>query len=86
LDLKMPGINGYEVLKYIKQLHRSIKVLILSGSPLRKEYSKTEDQLFPDRLDYEKLVENLADGFINKPFDVEAVLTKIKELAGKKTP
>ena len=80
LDLKMPGINGYEVLKYARKFHPGVKVLVLSGSPLRPEQQKSEDQIFPSGADYERLIAQEADGFINKPFDVDEVLKKMKTI------
>ena len=78
LDLKLPGISGYEVLKYVKKVLPAIKIIVLSGSPLRPGAMRTEEQVFPSGGNYEGLVSQLADGFINKPFDVEEVLSQIK--------
>lgn len=70
LDLKMPGINGYEILKYIKEEYPATKVLVLTGSPIDREILN----------DYKNTTLKLADSVINKPFDAERVLSKIKEL------
>jgi CheY-like chemotaxis protein len=32
LDLKMPGANGFDVLKWIRQQHFDLRVIVLSGS------------------------------------------------------
>lgn len=67
LDLKMPGINGLEILKTIKAEKIKAKVIILTGSlaVINKEFSD---------------ILKLADGVISKPFAVEVVLAKIREL------
>jgi|GEM_PF-612078 len=80
LDLKMPGINGYEVLKYAKKLHPEVKIVVVSGSPLQPGADKPEEQIFPGTAGYDRLISQLADGFVNKPFEVETILAKIREL------
>jgi len=34
LDLHMPGVDGFEVLKYLQEHRRSLPVVLLSGMPL----------------------------------------------------
>ena len=80
LDLKLPGINGLDIFKSVKDKHARLKVLILSGRPLIKQWFKEETGVIEDK---EQDLLKLADGFINKPFDVKAVLAKVKELTGK---
>jgi len=77
LDLKLPGLNGYSVLKNIKESNNSLKVLVLSGRPLGEVLLK-EDGVTQDE---EEKVLNMADLVINKPFKVESFLKKVKELA-----
>ncbi len=77
LDLKLPGLNGYEVLKSIRKTAKPLKVLVLSGRPLGEPLLK-EDGVSQDE---EEKVLNMADIVINKPFIVENFLQKIKELA-----
>ncbi|HLN22283.1 MAG TPA: response regulator [Bacteroidales bacterium] len=54
LDLTMPGINGFEVLKQLKRINPAVKVIVASADV----QSMTRDQAFREG----------ADGFINKPF------------------
>ena len=77
LDLKLPGINGYGVLKGIRKTVKSLKVLVLSGRPLGEPLLK-EDGVSQDE---EEKVLNMADIVVNKPFLVENLIQKVKELA-----
>ena len=77
LDLKLPGLNGYGVLKGIRKTVKPLKVLVLSGRPLGEPLLK-EDGVSQDE---EEKVLNMADIVINKPFMVENLLQKIKGLA-----
>jgi DNA-binding response OmpR family regulator len=77
LDLKLPGINGYGVLKGIRKTLKTLKVLVLSGRPLGEPLLK-EDGVSQDE---EEKILNMADLVINKPFMVENFLQKVKELA-----
>ncbi len=84
LDLKMPVMRGEEVLKYVKEKHPLIKVIVLTGSPRPKnilQQQQEEEILFMNGNANNDILK-LADSVINKPFDVEKMLTKIKELAG----
>lgn len=77
LDLKLPGLDGYNVLKSIKKTEDPVKVLVVSGRPLRdplfKETSASKHE--------EEMALNLADLVINKPFKVENFILKVNELA-----
>lgn len=80
LDLKMPGINGYEVLKYARRVHPGIRVLVVSGSPWHGENFHAENQVFlTGESDARQLVSE-ADGFIGKPFDVNDILKKVETI------
>jgi sigma-B regulation protein RsbU (phosphoserine phosphatase) len=66
VDVRMPGMNGFEVLKKIKALYPDTEVIIMTGSVSNPE---------------EKLVEALRERafyFINKPFE-KAVLETLVE-------
>ncbi|MDP8233706.1 MAG: response regulator [Candidatus Saelkia tenebricola] len=75
LDLKIPGVNGYDVLKTIKEKCLKTKVLILTGSPM--VYN-----ILLKKVDKKKML-NLADTVIYKPFNVMFVLDEIKRLLHK---
>jgi CheY-like chemotaxis protein len=65
IDLKMPGINGLEVLKKVKQIRPEIEVIILTGhgSPADEEQCR--------RLG--------AFGYLQKPVDIEKLSELIKQ-------
>lgn len=83
LDLRMPGIDGYEVLRIIKKEHVAVKVIILTGAPLDNDVlQKCGDK---DKYkDIENLSKNdllkLADTVLSKPFDMEILFKEIKSL------
>ncbi len=78
LDLKIPGMNGYEVLNFIKNKGLPVKVLVLTGNAFSGGVS--QEELNSENTEIKEKLLNLADGVINKPFDVASLLRKIKEL------
>jgi DNA-binding NtrC family response regulator len=64
-DLKMPGMSGAQLLTAIKQKRPDLPVIVISGYNVGTSESK--------------LVEGLADGFINKPFK----MAHIQEILGR---
>lgn len=64
LDLKMPGIHGLEVLRWIKQFHPKIQVIILTGHGTER--------------DEEKARELGAFDYLKKPVETESLVKKIK--------
>jgi DNA-binding response OmpR family regulator len=77
LDLKLPGLNGYGVLKNVRTRVIPVKVLVLSGRPLGDALLK-EDGV--SQGEEEKIL-SMADLVVNKPFMVQHLIQKIKELA-----
>lgn len=63
LDFMMPGTDGIEILKFIKQIDLSIEVIILSGRA--------------DSCIVEEVMKNGASGYIMKPADLGEVIIKI---------
>ena len=70
LDIKMPGMDGIELLNYIKKLDPTISVIIISGHA--------------DTPIVVQAVQGGADDFIVKPFDVEMVEICIHKTMEKK--
>lgn len=67
LDYKLPGENGGDVLRKIKAISPALSVFLVSGRPQLEKY-----------LEEEKLT-GLVAGIMNKPFDVETLLEKLKK-------
>lgn len=67
LDLKMPGIDGYQVLNYIREHeeHAQAKVLVISA--------ETREGL-------ERALQEGADDVLPKPFDNSELLDKVKAM------
>lgn len=66
LDFKIPGLNGVELLRRIKNKSKSSKVFIITGKPFIEKF-----------LEEEKLGGFIA-GYMNKPFEIEKLIEKIK--------
>ena len=69
LDVKMPRMNGFEVLKFIKEKHPTTKVVMLTGLGDVK-----------DAIESKKLG---AEGFVGKPCDLVDLLTTIEQVLSK---
>jgi CheY-like chemotaxis protein/cytidylate kinase len=65
LDLKMPGIDGIEVLRRVKQDHPAVEVIILTGHGSKKE-EETAMQLG-------------AFAYLRKPVDIELLTSTMKQ-------
>lgn len=71
LDMKMPGVNGVEVLKFVHAQSSQTKVVVVTGY----------DDQFRD------VVEQLGvDGFLTKPFGIEALTSLVEDLLSGKRP
>ena len=69
LDVRMPNLDGYEVLTQVKILYRSTKVIMITGHADLTQAMKSKKMG--------------ADDFIEKPFDIDYVMTSVRRsLAG----
>ena len=66
LDLTMPGLSGEEILLRLQRLKARQKIIIMSG------YGEEETM--------QRCAELGAVGFISKPFELQAVVTKLQSL------
>jgi DNA-binding NtrC family response regulator len=64
IDIKMPNIDGLEILKQIKQKRPELKVVVITG------YKSIETAAEASRLG--------ASGYIVKPFDAKEILITVK--------
>lgn len=68
LDMKMPGVNGVEVLKFIHAQSPSTKVVVVTAYDVQ----------------FQELVEQLGvDGFLIKPFGIQALTSTIEEVLAR---
>jgi len=89
LDLKMPGMDGKEVLAILKNEHKFLEVIILTGhGSVDSAVECTKLGAFgylPKPYELEKLIETLRDAYtkrLNKKFEAdEKRMQKIAELA-----
>ena len=66
LDIKMPRMNGFEVLKYVKEKHPKTKVVMLTG------FADLKNALESKKLG--------AEDFVSKPYDLVDLLTTIERV------
>ncbi|MBN2406155.1 MAG: response regulator [Elusimicrobia bacterium] len=66
LDLKLPGLDGFEVCRIIKERDRNKKIIAITG------YDTPENR--------RKILKAGADDYIVKPFDAEDIVESIKKL------
>jgi PAS domain S-box-containing protein len=69
LDLVMPEMRGGETYDTLRDIERNVKVLISSGVSLNGEA--------------EEILRRGGDGFIQKPFKVEEIAKKLREILAK---
>ncbi len=77
LDLKLPGLNGYAVLKTVKESRLPIKIFVISGRPLAGELVDSTGDYYKEEGDD---ILKLADTVMNKPFAVDVFLNRVRAL------
>lgn len=80
LDLKMPGISGFEVLARIKGMRPETKVIVLTGSLTGEDAPIQEYLLDKEEQARQKNILNLADSLLRKPFNIETLLSAINKI------
>ncbi len=68
LDIMMPGTDGYDACRVIKQRVAGVKVLMMTALAQMK--------------DVEKALAQGADGYITKPFSLQKLREKVREALG----
>ncbi len=66
LDIKMPRMNGFEVLRFIKDKHPKTKVIMLTG------FADLKNAIESKKLG--------AEDFVSKPYDLVDLLTTIERV------
>lgn len=66
LDIKMPKVDGFEVLKFIKEKFPAVKVIMLTG------FADLKNAIESKKLG--------AEDFVSKPYDLVDLLTTIERV------
>jgi two-component system, cell cycle sensor histidine kinase and response regulator CckA len=72
LDLIMPDMGGGEVYNIIKAMNPNVKVILSSGYSIEGQASE--------------ILDRGCNGFIQKPFDMEAISREIKRILSSRSP
>jgi len=70
MDMIMPGMGGGETFDRLKQINPGVKVLLSSGYSINGQASQ--------------IMERGCDGFIQKPFNLQQLSVKLREILDKK--
>lgn len=76
LDIKIPGLSGFDILAWLKQTQKKIKIIVLTGMPLKEEIS----QLVNGRDSQKEKLLQYANAVFNKPFATDELLAALKKL------
>jgi DNA-binding NtrC family response regulator len=78
LDLKMPGIDGMEVLRQVKKAFPNVQVVMLTGHGTKKDEEQAQRlgayAYLQKPVDLERLVVTLRDAFRNKVAKIESTM------------
>ncbi len=66
LDIKMPKVDGFEVLRFIKEKYPTLKVIMLTG------FADLKNAIESKKLG--------AEDFVSKPYDLVDLLTTIERV------
>lgn len=66
LDVKLPGLNGIDLLRDIKSKKSESKIFLVSGDPFLEKLAEKEN------------LSGLIYSLIGKPFDIEKLIAQIK--------
>ena len=66
LDIKMPNVDGFEVLKFVKDRHPKTKVVMLTG------FADLKNAIESKKLG--------AEDFVSKPYDLVDLLTTVERV------
>jgi len=83
LDLKMPGIDGMEVLRRVRKAHPRVQVVILTGHGSEKDEAEARRlgafAYLQKPVDMEKLIKTLRDAYKKKMEDAMVAATFAEE-------
>lgn len=79
LDLKMPRISGYDILKHIKTNSPDTKVIVITGTPINLQTLNEEHASIPEISAADCGILKTADEILVKPFSIERLLSLIEK-------
>jgi CheY-like chemotaxis protein len=79
LDLKIPELDGFELIKIIKNKKIKSKIIVLSSSQFSFTSDEMKKNLNITNDDKEKLLNNV-DFILKKPIKIDILLNKIQQL------
>jgi DNA-binding response OmpR family regulator len=76
LDLKIPGLTGFQILKKLHAKNKKVNIFVLTGRP----YIKNLPRELTDEEKEEEEILKLADQVIQKPFKITYLIQQIKQI------
>ena len=76
LDIKIPGLNGFEILEWLNKTGNNIKTIVLTGMPLHEEITKYLNEDSPKEAE----LLQFADRVLNKPVKTQRLIDTLREL------
>jgi DNA-binding response OmpR family regulator len=73
LDVRMPGTNGFQLCRILREIDKELKVCFLTASDLTYFQDTDSD-----------IVNKLTDCFVSKPVDVTELINKLKVILSQK--
>ena len=67
-DIRMPGINGYELIKKAKEIHKQVKIVLMSAFEIN---DKEFHNILPDIK---------VDAFLQKPFHIQQLNEVVEKI------
>ena len=83
LDLKLPLMTGFEVLRRARELPRKIKIIVISGRPMKSMLKDPSTILGHNPDPEEEEILRSSDVFLNKPFPIDTLLEHVRRLSGR---
>ena len=76
LDIKLPGLTGFDILKWLKHTDKKIKVIVMTGMPLNEEIYRLLHEDNPGKAELLRF----ADAVLNKPVRTEKLMDTLQKL------
>lgn len=82
LDLELPGLSGFDILKKLQGRREGMQVIVLTGNQVASKLVSGEPS-WDDVEEEQYQTIRLADGVLTKPFDMAALLSLLAVKEGK---